>query len=162
MRLASLLAAALLLAAPVAAQAQSVPRATAAAPVYEEGSNRPLSVTLGGALRVTESVTPVASTSTATASGSLIAKASAGSLIDWQGTAGASAGYFLLFNSTTVPADGTVAPVQCVAVAANSTVGSSTHYTPERFTTGITVVFSTTGCFTKTISATAFIRARVQ
>lgn len=102
----------------------------------------------------------IAPTATSAVAASLVAKASAGNLYDWQVTSGASAGYVLLFNATSAPADGAVTPVQCVAVAANSTVGSSMHGIPERYSTGITVVFSTTGCFTKTSSATAFIRAR--
>ena len=33
---------------------------------------------------------------------------------------------------------------------------------PDKYTIGITVVFSTTGCLTKTASATAFISGNVQ
>ena len=92
-------------------------------------------------------------TNTAVAS-SRVLKASAGNLYAYQVTTGASAGYVMLFNATSAPADGAVTPVKCVAVAANSTVGV-TNNPPEYFNTGITIVFSTTGCFTKTASATA-------
>lgn len=96
------------------------------------------------------------STQTATATGSLIAKASAGNCYGFNAVSGASAGYLMLFDSTTVPADGTVTPKKVYVMAANSSLGL--HWdVPRRFGTGITAVFSTTGPFTKTISATAFI-----
>lgn len=91
-----------------------------------------------------------------------IIKGSGGNLYDWQVTSGASAGYVMIFNATTAPADGAVTPAQCVTVAANTTVGSSFNLVPEYYATGIVIVFSTTGCFTKTASATAFIRGRAQ
>ena len=96
-------------------------------------------------------ITPVVS---ASAEGSKVFKASAGNLYAYQVTTGAVAGYVMIFNAVSAPADGAVTPVKCVAVAANSTVGVSMN-PPEAFATGITAVFSTTGCFTKTISATA-------
>lgn len=96
------------------------------------------------------------SAQTAAAAGSLIAKASAGNCYGFNVAAGASAGYFLLYNSTTVPADGVTTPIKAYAIAANATLG--VHWdVPRRFGTGIVGVFSTTGPFTKTISATAFI-----
>lgn len=77
-------------------------------------------------------------------------------------TNGATAGYVLVFNATSAPADGAVTPVYCWAMpATNSTIGVD-FTTPARFTTGITVVYSTTGCFTKTASATAFFSAEVK
>lgn len=108
----------------------------------------------------TAATNALAATVTSAAAGTLVAKASAGNLYDWQVTTGGTAGYVLIFNATSAPADGTVTPAQCVAVAANSTVGASMTAMPERFSTGISLVFSSTGCFTKTASATAFIRAR--
>lgn len=96
------------------------------------------------------------SSQTAVAAGSLIAKASAGNCYGFNVVAGASAGYLLLFDSTTVPADGTVTPKKAYVVAANASLSVSFDI-PRRFGTGITAVFSTTGPFTKTISATAFI-----
>lgn len=96
------------------------------------------------------------STQTTTATGSLTAKASAGNCYGFNAVSGASAGYLMLFDSTTVPADGTVTPKKVYVMAANSSLGL--HWdVPRRFGTGITAVFSTTGPFTKTISATAFI-----
>lgn len=103
------------------------------------------------------SLTPVA---VSTATGSQIAKASAGKLYGLNVTAGASAGFVMIFDSATVPADGTVTPKKVVALAANASLDRSW----DRgliFTSGIVVVFSTTGPFTKTISATAFIETEV-
>lgn len=64
-----------------------------------------------------------------------------------------TAGYLMVFDATTVPADGVVAPKLCIALPIGSTTGFSY---PTAFATGISVAFSTTGCFTKTASATVF------
>lgn len=101
-----------------------------------------------------------ASIQTATVAGSLVLKASAGNLYEVDATA-AGAGFLMVFNAITAPADGTVTPVECMPLAA----GGEARITPpigEAFSTGMTAVFSTTGCFTKTISATAFIHAQVK
>lgn len=93
---------------------------------------------------------------TTVAAGSLIAKATAGNCYGFNVVSGASAGYFMLFNSATVPADGTVTPFRTYVMAANASLG--VHWdVPRRFSAGIVGVFSTTGPFTKTLSATAFI-----
>lgn len=98
------------------------------------------------------------SAQTAVAAGSLIAKASSGNVYGYEVCAGASAGYLMLFDSATVPADGTVAPRRVHAIAANASLSRSFN-PPIRCPAGITLVFSTTGPFTKTISATAFLAA---
>lgn len=106
---------------------------------------------------VTTSLTPVA---TAVASGSQIAKAAAGKLYGLNVVAGASAGFVMVFDSATVPADGTVTPKKVFPIAANAGVS----YSWDRgliFSSGIVIVFSTTGPFTKTISLTAFIESEV-
>ncbi len=106
---------------------------------------------------VTTSLTPNA---VSAAAGSQIAKASAGKLYGLNVVAGASAGFVMVFDSTTVPADGTVTPKKVFPIAANAGVS----YSWDRgltFTAGIVIVFSTTGPFTKTISATAFIESEV-
>lgn len=113
----------------------------------------------GGSLRVTNTPasgpnTGIAPITSGAAEGSKVFKASAGNLYAYQVTTGAAAGYVMLFNATSAPADGAVTPVKCVSVAAGSTVGVSMN-PPEYFSTGVTAVFSTTGCFTKTVSATA-------
>lgn len=101
----------------------------------------------------------IAPTVTSAVASSLIVKAAAGNLYHWTVTSGASAGFVMIFDATSAPADGAVTPKECVVVAANSTVRDAQADIPDRFTTGITIVFSTTGCFSKTASATAFIKA---
>lgn len=104
--------------------------------------------------------TPVVSTTT---EGSHVLKASPGCLLAAYVTTGGTAGYLLIINSATVPADGAVTPLECIQIAANTTISANwAPQPPEWFSTGIVAVFSTTGCFTKTASATAFIHALVQ
>lgn len=97
------------------------------------------------------------STQTATASASLIAKSTGGNCYGFNIVSGATAGYFLLFNSATVPADGTVTPFRAYKMAADTSLGI--HWdVPRRLSNGIVGVFSSaTTPFTKTASATAFI-----
>ena len=97
-------------------------------------------------------------TVTSTASGSLQLKASAGNLYRVAITP-TLAGYLMGFNqvSGTPPADGTVTPQLCRSVAANTTTVVDLTHVPQRYSLGILMVFSTTGCFTKTISNTAMI-----
>lgn len=208
-----------LLALPTAALAQT-PRATASAPAYDEGSNRPLSVDLMGRLRTVASgsgttadqtqgnvanaatdsgnpvktgcifltaptsvtngqrvdsrctaqgynyvveaadataisgTTPVAS---GAVSGGIVGKASAGNLYGFNVVAGASAGFILITNTATVPADGAVTPLKCIPLAANTGIDVNLRGQPVFFSTGISLSFSTTGCYAKTASATAFI-----
>lgn len=105
-------------------------------------------------------ITPVVTSAVAS---NLVVKASAGNLYGFQVTSGASAGYVLLFNATSLPADGAVTPIKCYAIAANSTIGVDFRPGPPvRFGTGITIGFSTTGCFTLTASTTAFISGDAQ
>lgn len=104
-------------------------------------------------------ITPVVSASVETGH---VLKASAGNLYAVYVTTGAAAGFLMTFNSTTVPAAGAVTPVDCVPVAANSSVSIAYLDVPEAFSTGISAAFSTTGCFTKTDSATAFIHGNVK
>lgn len=78
-----------------------------------------------------------------------------------QVNSGASAGWVMIFNATAAPSDGAVVPVKWYQVAANQTLAVSWDI-PLRLTTGCTVVFSTTGPFTKTISATATISGEIQ
>lgn len=77
-------------------------------------------------------------------------------------TTGAVAGYLMTFNAVSAPADGAVTPVECVVAPANSTVSIDFGETAEPYVTGMTAVFSSTGCFTKTASATAFFKGRMQ
>lgn len=94
--------------------------------------------------------------STVAITGSAVAKASAGNVYRVSITTGGSAGYLMGFNAVSAPADGAVTPAMCRVVAANSTLSVSYADVPARWNTGVTFVFSTTGCFTKTVSATAY------
>lgn len=105
---------------------------------------------------------PIISVQSSVAEGSHILKTSQGYLNGFDVTSGASAGYVLFFDSVTAPADGTVTPKLCFALPATSTTGASWLDYPVPFSTGIVVVFSTTGCFTKAISNTAFFTAQIQ
>jgi len=105
---------------------------------------------------------PVVSVQSTVAESSHVLKATAGSLFGFSATSGASAGYVLLFDAATAPNDGTVTPKLCYSIPASSTTGASWIDYPLAFNTGIVAVFSTTGCFTKTASATAFFNAQVQ
>lgn len=99
---------------------------------------------------------------TAAVANNLVAKASAGNLYGYNVVSGASAGYVMIFNATAAPADGAVTPLRCIPLAANTGVDVNMRGPPIYFSTGITLVFSTTGCFNKTASATAFIAADVK
>lgn len=104
--------------------------------------------------------TPIVS---AAAEGSHILKASPGALLSLYVTNPGAAGYLMVFNSTTVPADGAVTPIHCVQVAAASyQYLNFAPQPPEWYSTGISAAVSTTGCFTKTVSSGAFFHAFVQ
>ncbi len=75
---------------------------------------------------------------------------------------GGTAGYVMLFDAATVPADGAVTPLRCMPVAANTGIDVNFRAAPLRFDVGAVVVFSSTGCFTKTASATAFLAGDIQ
>ncbi len=97
------------------------------------------------------------------AEGSHVLKATKGNLYSVYVTAGNIAGFLLVHNAAAVPGDGAVTPVECIQVPANTTqsIGFGPG-SPEVYSTGISVVFSTTGCFTQTTSATAFFHGSVQ
>lgn len=111
------------------------------------------------ALATANATAGTAPNATAAASGSLIAKASSGNLYGVNVTSGASSGYVMIFSRATVPADGAVTPQRCIPLAANTGLELNYRPVPVNMPAGIVIVFSTTGCFTQTISATAFISA---
>jgi hypothetical protein len=105
---------------------------------------------------------PVAAQQNSVAAGSLIPTTTYNKLNSFSATSGASAGFVLVFDATAAPSDGTVTPKNCYELPANTTLGVSWGDYPEPFTTGIVLVFSTTGCFIKTISNTAFFSVQAQ
>lgn len=108
---------------------------------------------------------PATPTVSAVLEGSHVLKAIPGCLLAVYATVDSTTtGYLMTFNSTTVPADGAVTPIECVYIsAAPASLGLNfAPLPPEWYSTGIVVVFSSTGCFTKTVSAHAFFHALVQ
>ena len=92
-----------------------------------------------------------------------VMKASAGNFYGGYITTGASAGYLMMFNLTSAPTDGAVTPAACIYVPATTSMSLTGIATiPIYWSTGIVMVFSTTGCFTKTASATAYFSGMVQ
>jgi hypothetical protein len=107
-------------------------------------------------------LSPVTPASTSVAASNVVIKSSAGSLaaVDCINTL-SSLAYLMLFNATTAPADGTVTPVKCYLVPAYASL-RVVFNTPLAFSTGIVAVMSSTGPFTKTATATAFISGDAQ
>lgn len=112
---------------------------------------------------VTVGITPVVSTS---AESSHVLKATPGNAYSAYATnLTATAGFLMLFNATSAPADGAVQPLACVSLPPNNP--ASINYSPGPpgvFSVGITaVVSSATTCFTKTTGTiTAFISGLVK
>lgn len=72
-------------------------------------------------------------------------------------TTGAFGGYFMILNAAADPGNGPVTPIKCMEVGSNQTAGiSADPDTVWDFPEGVVLLFSTTGCFTETQSATAF------
>ena len=105
---------------------------------------------------------PIVSVQTNAAAASMTVTPTYKLLNGFSATAGAVSGYVLIFDATTVPANGTVTPKFCYSLPANQTTGASWISYPVPFATGIVFAFSSTGCFTKTASTTAFFSAQVQ
>lgn len=88
-------------------------------------------------------ITPVV----ASAASSLVVKASAGNLYGASMTAGATAGFLIAYNAAAAPAGGaslTAALIlAAVPVAANGAASIGDFQIPDRFTTGIVLLFST-------------------
>lgn len=100
---------------------------------------------------------------TAALASSLVLKAAAGSLYACYITTGSTAGWLMLFDASAAPANGTVSPKNCIYCPANATTEIELPFlTVEPFGTGIIAVFSSTGPFTLTASATVFIKGIVQ
>lgn len=117
------------------------------------------SVTVAGA----SAVAPVPASQSAQASCQTL-KNSPGGLLAVTATIGNTAGYLMLFDATSAPADGAVTTRwPAIPVNSNGTFGrvSMTFPSPLSFGTGIVVCFSTTGPLTKT-AANAVISGQVQ
>ena len=103
----------------------------------------------------------LASICTSVASSNITFKSSPGSLFTLACAPTTVSGYIMLFDASSVPSDGTVTPKWVQPVFANGGASWS-WWNPISFSTGIVAVFSSTGPFVKTASATAFISGQVQ
>ena len=93
----------------------------------------------------------------------LVLKAASGSLYACYVTTGSTAGWLMLFDAVAVAANGTVSPKHSIYCPANATTELELPFlTAEPFAAGITAAFSSTGPFTFTASASAFIKGIVQ
>lgn len=110
------------------------------------------------AAAATNGVAPAATTVAANA---LVLKASPGNLYSCYASS-TVAGWLMIFNAIAAPADGTVTPIHAIPIAAGGFGSIPPIEIPEWFSVGITAVFSSTGPFTKTASATAFIHGAVK
>lgn len=100
---------------------------------------------------------------TTTLSSSLVLKNTGGSLYACYVTTGSTPGWLMLLDAASVPVNGPVAPKNCIFCPANATTEIELPFlTAEPFATGITAAFSSTGPFTLTGSATAYIKGIVQ
>ena len=154
-----------LVASPAFGQTVGVYKATP--PVLTDGVQQQLLLDAGGGLVTSSAPASTAASgtvpnATTAVSSALVGKASPGTLYGVNVTAGATAGFVMVFNATSAPADGAVTPSRCIPLAANTGIELNYRSIPVYFGTGITVVFSSTGCFTKTTSATAFISVDVK
>jgi hypothetical protein len=122
----------------------------------------------GGGGSVTQGTTPWATQETArtsvtstTLEANHVIKASAGALYSFEvqadATLSAAAWWVMIYNATSAPADGAVTPAKCYQIPAGSPGANFAFPAPISFSTGIVIGVSTTGCFTKTASAHAFI-----
>lgn len=68
----------------------------------------------------------------------------------------------MIFNATSLPADGAVTPAKCYAEPAGAISASYGFNVPVQFSTGIVIGVSSTGFLTKTASAPAFISGDAQ
>ena len=93
----------------------------------------------------------------------LVLKAAAGSLYAAYVTTGSTAGWFMLFDAVAVPANGTVTPKHSIYCPSNATTEIELPFlTAEPFAIGIVAAFSSSGPFTFTASASAFMKGIVQ
>lgn len=105
--------------------------------------------------------TAVASVVSTALGSSLVLSAAACSLFGFQVNTTSVGGWVLLFDATAAPADGAVTPRKFWQVPPNTTVEYT--FTPQlQMVTGAVLVFSTTGPFTKTASATAAFSGEVR
>lgn len=90
----------------------------------------------------------------ATLVGAVLVAANNKSIIGLAVTPSTVAGYIMIFDAIITPGDGAVTPQFCAQIPLGATTAISLNFP---ITLGITAVFSTTGCLTKTLSSTVFL-----
>jgi hypothetical protein len=124
---------------------------------HDVNSSSPLPVTISAS---SSAATPVSSS--ALAANQIISASSANLLsfnVSADSTLSAAAWWVMVYNAASAPADGAVSPAKCYAMPSGATSISESFSAPIKFSTGIVIGVSTTGCFTKTSSSHAFISA---
>lgn len=97
---------------------------------------------------------------TAAAAASKVVKTSKGLLYGAYVTTNTVAGYFIGVDATANPADGAVTALFCVYAPAISSISIGYGGRPPiPFQTGLVIIFSSTGCATKTDSTALFLSA---
>ena len=104
------------------------------------------------------------------AASSLVLTASPGNLLGAYVTSGSTQGWLMVFNKTTAPTNGAATAgtatgdyEECIYVPANSTQSISFQGLPvERYSVGITMVYSSTSCASITLSNTAVLHGLAQ
>lgn len=97
---------------------------------------------------------------TAAAAASKVVKTSKGLLYGTYVTTNTTPGYFIGVDATANPADGAVTALFCVYAPANSSVSIGYGGRPPiPFQTGLVIIFSSTGCASKTDSIALFLSA---
>ena len=136
------------------------PVSLASLPALPAGTNAIGSVFMAPTASSSFAITPGSSSAL---EASHVLKASAGNLYSLYVATTTASGWLLTFNATSAPADGAVTPVEAIQIPAASAAAISFDGSPpDYYSTGIVAVFSTTGPFTKTASATAFFKWRVE
>lgn len=103
-------------------------------------------------------------TQSAALGSSLVLKGSAGNLYTATISVGATALYLMVFNATSAPIDGAVTPALCYGpLPINAPYALSwAPGPPAVFGTGITLVSSSTGCYSKTASNASFLAGQAK
>lgn len=156
-------------------QSQLYCRQSATGPAVPVSPDNPCPVKLEGGGDViggawitgtTDAAGAITSVVSPSAEATRVLKASAGNLYSVYATnLTATAGYLVVVNAISAPADGAIAPLACVPLPGNGI--ASIDYAPgpaQRYSTGIVaVVSSASTCFTKTTGTiTALISGAVQ
>lgn len=119
--------------------------------------------TLSGSVTSLSSATHI---QTAALAANQIITASAHSLTSFEvsadSTLSGAAWWIMIYDATSAPSDGAVTPAKCYALPSGATSFNGAFNQPPAFTAGIVIGVSTTGCFTKTASAHAFISGDYQ